>query len=675
MPPLAGDGAKRLIADIDALEPESSTPEHNPPSGTVGEFAYSWFTQGADRARRDFADVATHIGLDRADVSLTSFASAERRPGATMMRETVLPMAPAFDAAAARLMAPSAAMWGASLGASRAPAPPRMPLALLDAVARARASCQECAEIMHDTFQMALDDGDVLHRSNADVPAASVAAAVVAPPPPVEWGVRAAPMPNFAMAMAAPTAFEDDEADLPFTHSYRIGASTLTLIPGDITRSAAEVYVSSDDDTLAMGGGVSRALLRASGDLLRSEADRAIAVERPSVGDVVVTAAPGLVARFVYHAVTLRNIRGRRQPVLIDGSIGAVVRRCVHRVFDLADAMRVRSIAMPVIAAGSARVPYANAMHEMADAIVSRLLASPSPVAVEVYLHDRFGRHSDDELASDFAAHVARRRELTLIDEGDSVRVRSWLEEGEEPPPSRVTRPAVFSHPVGPIGQVLSEPRRLQTLVRAMVRLDNRRAELETAHFAAIVGKEPSEPGTLATLTRLLKTVRSRREAIAALIDEAPTAHDPRAIFVSSTWNDLRDHRAAVRKALGSLGLEFVGMEGILTTPTIPRDATLPYIGRAGAYIAIVGWRYGSVDEATGLSFTELEYVHAVGQGKPVLAFLMDDTVAVRASELDADTHGLERLRAFREVLSLRHDAVTFTDPADLARNVSRALA
>jgi len=207
-----------------------------------------------------------------------------------------------------------------------------------------------------------------------------------------------------------------------------------------------------------------------------------------------------------------------------------------------------------------------------------------------------------------------------------------------------------------------------------MVHLDNRRAELEKAHFAAIVGKEPSEPRNLATLTRLLTTVRSRREAITGLIDQTPTPGDPRVIFVSSTWNDLKDHRAATRQALGSLGLDFVGMEGILTTPSIPRDATLPYIGRAGAYIAIVGWRYGSVDEATGLSFTELEYVHAVGQGKPVLAFLMDDTVAVRASELDADTHGLERLRAFREVLSLRHGAVTFTDPADLARKVSRAL-
>ena len=676
MPSLPGDGVKRLIADINALEARPSPPEHDPPPGTVGEFAYSWFTQGADRARRDFAVVATHIGLDRTDLSLTTFAAVDRRPDAPVSRDANMQIEQVFRAPLARAIAPSAAMWGASLGATRAPAPPRMPVALLDAVARARASCQECAEIIHDTFQMALLDGDAIHRSNADGGSLHrpTAAARTTEPVPAEWGIAAAPMPMFAMAMSAPAEVEEDFADFSPAHTYRIGASILTLIPGDLTRSPAEVYVSSDDDTLAMGGGVSRALLRASGQLLREEADRILAVKAPSVGDVVVTGAPGLAARFVFHAITLRNIRGRRQPVLIDGSVGAVVRLCVHKAFDLVESLDVRSIAFPVVAAGAARVPYANAMYEMADAIVSRLLATASPISVEVYLHDRHGRYSDAELVADFARHVAQRRELTLIDEGDAVRVRSWLEEPETTSQARETRPASVSHPTGLVGESLPEPRRLQTLVRALVRLDTRRAELERVHLQAIVGKEPSEPGQLETLTRLLATLRARRGAIEELIVSPPPASDPRAVFVSSTWNDLSAHRASIREALSARGLEFVGMEGILTTPSIPRDSTLAYIGRAGTYIAVVGWRYGSVDQATGLSFTELEYVHAVGQGKPVVAFLADESVAVRPSELDAEQDGFQRLLAFRETLSRRHGAVTFTDVADLARKVTRAL-
>jgi hypothetical protein len=166
--------------------------------------------------------------------------------------------------------------------------------------------------------------------------------------------------------------------------------------------------------------------------------------------------------------------------------------------------------------------------------------------------------------------------------------------------------------------------------------------------------------------------LRSRRAAIEEKITATPPSSDPRAVFVSSTWSDLSAHRAAVREALGSRGLDFVGMEGILTTSSIPRDATLSHIGRAGTYVVVVGWRYGSVDEATGISFTELEYLHAVGLSKPVVAFLMDEALA--GKPVDGDRDGYQRLLAFRDTLTQRHGAVNFSDPSDLAHKVVRAL-
>ena len=267
-PAMGADEVRRLLADIDALEAHSSPPEHDPPPGAVGEFAYSWFTQGAEQARRNFADVALHVALGYLDVSLTSFAF-DYRPDTSVLREQPIQMVDALVLQAERAMPNASAMWGAALGSSRAPAPRRMPRALLEVVARSRAACQECAEIIHDTFQMALDDGDAMHRSNMDpprpvAPRRRIDAATAADVLPSGWGVPAAPMPSFAMAMSAPPPFDDDEATVPFSHMYCIGASTLSLLPGDLTRSSAEVLVSSDDDTLAMGGGVSRALLRAS---------------------------------------------------------------------------------------------------------------------------------------------------------------------------------------------------------------------------------------------------------------------------------------------------------------------------------------------------------------------------------------------------------------------------
>jgi len=44
---------------------------------------------------------------------------------------------------------------------------------------------------------------------------------------------------------------------------YYFGASRLVIRFGDITTSTADVIVSSDDNYLTMGGGVSSALLRA----------------------------------------------------------------------------------------------------------------------------------------------------------------------------------------------------------------------------------------------------------------------------------------------------------------------------------------------------------------------------------------------------------------------------
>lgn len=674
-------GVRRLSDAINALAPLQGPPPHDPDPGTVGEFAYAWFTQGANRALADFAPVAAHLGIAADEPAVTPFVLDQVRP-VMPDRFAGLDFLPDARVLARRSAVPLlnlSTAWGASLGVVRESPPRSLPMPLRDTVSRARHACRECAAIMGDTFEMALDEGDPMHRSHREVPTRppsprdldEVAAAM-----PTGWGVPAQAMPDFALAMAPPQMDAGDEdvaleTLTSFARTYEIGASRLALVPGDLSRSTADVLVSSDDDALAMGGGVSRALLEASGHLLRHEADRAIGGGRPIVGDVVVTAAPGLPSRFIFHAVTLRNVHGRRQPVLIDGSVGAVVRLCIHRVFDLAEALGVRSIALPVLGAGAAKVPYGAAMHEMADAIFSRLLGAATPIDVEVYLHDRYGRRDDAELVEDFAAHVGRRREFELVASGTTVHVRPWLDETTD----TSTRPRSSSRPAPLSGaDPVPEPRRRQALVRALAQLDARRSEIERAHVHAIIGKERSSPGALASLGRILATLRARRGAIEDLITSAPGPSDPRTIFVSSTLDDLRAHRDAIRAAISAAGLEFVGAENVLTTREIPRDATLPHLARAGTYVAVVGWRYGSTDEASGYSFTELEYLHALGQRKEVRAFVMDDSVPVRASERDPEPERYERLMTFRDTLRRRHGVTTFTDPADLATKVRRAL-
>jgi O-acetyl-ADP-ribose deacetylase (regulator of RNase III) len=90
------------------------------------------------------------------------------------------------------------------------------------------------------------------------------------------------------------------------TRKYVIGNSSITVIFGDITKSSAEVIVSSDDYMLSMGGGVSRAIRNACGSQVWNDAVKMIPAK---LGDVVITSAGDLDAKYIFHAITIGNTR------------------------------------------------------------------------------------------------------------------------------------------------------------------------------------------------------------------------------------------------------------------------------------------------------------------------------------------------------------------------------
>ena len=91
------------------------------------------------------------------------------------------------------------------------------------------------------------------------------------------------------------------------SRAYIFNKSTLTVKFGNILESQAEVIVSSDDSHVSMGGGVSRAILKAGGMSIMSDAQKMIPV---SLGDVVVTTAGTLKhQKYVYHCITIDKKR------------------------------------------------------------------------------------------------------------------------------------------------------------------------------------------------------------------------------------------------------------------------------------------------------------------------------------------------------------------------------
>ena len=66
-------------------------------------------------------------------------------------------------------------------------------------------------------------------------------------------------------------------------------------------------------------------------------------------------------------------------------------------------------------------------------------------------------------------------------------------------------------------------------------------------------------------------------------------------------------------------------------------------------YILIIGNRYGSIEETTGISYTEKEFDYAVEKKIPVLAFIVDSSVSMTADKFETDPQKIAKLSAFKE--------------------------
>jgi hypothetical protein len=158
-------------------------------------------------------------------------------------------------------------------------------------------------------------------------------------------------------------------------------------------------------------------------------------------------------------------------------------------------------------------------------------------------------------------------------------------------------------------------------------------------------------------------------------------------IYISSTYQDLRDHRSAVDLTLRRMGHDVIGMEQYVAEGNKPLERCLADVRLADLYIVIVAWRYGYVPldqpPSGGLSITELEYGAAKEAGKPILAFLLDPDTPWPTSRVDAmsaepqpnESRPGSNIARFRSLLGTNYLAGMFRKPDDLASQVAAAVA
>lgn len=140
-------------------------------------------------------------------------------------------------------------------------------------------------------------------------------------------------------------------------------------------------------------------------------------------------------------------------------------------------------------------------------------------------------------------------------------------------------------------------------------------------------------------------------------------------VFISSTFEDLKEERQAVLRAVLELNHMPAGMELFPAADDEAWQLIKDVIDASDYYVLIIGGRYGSLDE-TGIGYTEKEYDYAVETSKPVIPLLHKNPDNLPREKTDTDEAIWKRLLAFRDKAEKRHTCVYWETVDDLKAKV-----
>lgn len=120
-------------------------------------------------------------------------------------------------------------------------------------------------------------------------------------------------------------------------------------------------------------------------------------------------------------------------------------------------------------------------------------------------------------------------------------------------------------------------------------------------------------------------------------------------VFVSSTYEDLKEERKEITQAILECDCIPVGMEMFPASNTEQWKFIQKVIDRADFYLVVIAGKYGSVMEDTGKSYTEMEFDYAMEKGKPILVFQYENINDLARSKTEIDPQKVKALEHFRE--------------------------
>lgn len=114
-------------------------------------------------------------------------------------------------------------------------------------------------------------------------------------------------------------------------------------------------------------------------------------------------------------------------------------------------------------------------------------------------------------------------------------------------------------------------------------------------------------------------------------------------VFISSTYTDLIEERQAAVQAVLDAGHIPAGMELFKAGNTSQLETIYKWIDNSDVYMLILGGRYGSIEEKTGKSYTQLEYEYAIRKGLPIFSVVLRNDFVKQKAEFLGEENTIEK--------------------------------